>query len=106
MKYPVMKHNLCWLYPTEMLMKRYETIWNRRNARRCHYVAGNKIKTLDELMSCDRVMFVANGRKGYVIQKGWYQNWQIQMANSWIKKRWLAHAVLIPRNTKRKRKTK
>jgi len=106
MEYPVMVRHLRWLYPTEMLMKRYETIWNRRNARRYHYVAGAKIETLDELMACDHVMFVAKGCKGYVIQKGWYQNWQVRMANGWVKRGWLAHAMLVPRNTKRKGKTK
>ena len=44
------------------------------------YIKGEQIKSLDELMKQEFIYF-----GGKVVNVGWFQNWQIVMANLYIK---------------------
>ena len=47
------------------------------------YIIGERIKSLDELVECDLVYFVATGYKK-IYHRGWFMSWQIHMAQKMI----------------------
>ena len=47
------------------------------------YIIGERIKSLDELVKCDLVYFVATGFKK-IYHRGWFVSWQIHLAHKMI----------------------
>lgn len=56
------------------------------------YIIGERINSLDELVQCDLVYFVATGFKK-VYHRGWFMSWQLHMVKDMVDHGYIYKAI-------------